>query len=149
MTRRWGKIYSALAVLMLFSISHAEQLIEIQLLKISPQDERAIIRTPDGKMQMIKVGDVLRVPGSGLRVKGEKYNKNVAGSALRDSTSKNMQHNASSELRVVEIAEGRVVLEEKKGEEVETVIIRLEDGKQKVERVKKAGGVQPLMYKAR
>jgi hypothetical protein len=88
----------------------------IQVLKISPQDGRAVIKTPDGKMEIIKAGDVLRiddrtVSSSGLRVKSEEKQKPVAG----------------SEVRVVEIAEGRVVLEEKKGVETETVIIRLEE----------------------
>src|SRR3990172_3017590 len=76
----------------------------IQLLKISAQDQRAIIRTPDGKMQIIKPGDMLGSDG-----------------------------------KVVEITAGRVVFEEKTGNETETVIIRLEDGKQRLERVKKTG----------
>ncbi len=48
--------------------------------------------------------------------------------------------------KVTEITEGRVVLEEKNGNEVETVIIRLEDGKQRVERIKKLGEKQPEFY---
>jgi hypothetical protein len=83
-----------------------------QVLKIDGKDERAVIKTLDGKMQVIKPGDVLRVTGSASK-KDEKS------------------------LRVVEIAEGRVVLQEKNGNATETVIIRLENGKQRVERVKK------------
>ena len=35
----------------------------LQVLKISPQDERAIIKTPDGKMQIIKPGDFVGESG--------------------------------------------------------------------------------------
>lgn len=35
----------------------------IQVIKISSQDERAIIKTPDGKMQIIKPGDSLGANG--------------------------------------------------------------------------------------
>jgi hypothetical protein len=102
----------------------------IQVLKIAAQDERAVIRTPDGKTQIIKPGDKLRVAGSELRVGESKDNKPVA----------------SYELRVVEITDSRVVFEEKKGNETEKVIIRLANGKQKVERMKKTGEQAPAMY---
>jgi hypothetical protein len=95
----------------------------IQVLKISPQDGRAVIKTAEGEMKIIKTGDLLPVASSGSRVKDEKGQKPVAG----------------YELRVVEIADGRVMLEEKKGDEKETIIIRLADGKQKIERIRKMG----------
>lgn len=83
----------------------------IQVLKIAAQDERAVIRTPDGKTQIIKPGDSLGANG-----------------------------------KVTEIAVDRVVIEEKKGNETEKVIIRLINGKQKVERMKKTGEQAPAMY---
>ena len=83
----------------------------IQVLKIAAQDERAVIRTPDGKTQIIKPGDSLGANG-----------------------------------KVTEIAADRVVVDEKKGNETEKVIIRLGNGKQKVERMKKAGEQAPAMY---
>ena len=91
----------------------------IQVLRIMEQDERAVIKTADGNMRVIKVGDVigkgdLRVPGSGLRV--------------------------------VEISEGRIVFEEKTDKGVETVIVRIEDGKQRVERIRKVGDKQAPLY---
>lgn len=76
----------------------------IQVLKIAAQDERAVIKTPDGKMLIIKVGDSIGDHG-----------------------------------KVVEITADRIVLEEQKGKETEKVIIRLIDGKQKVERLRKTG----------
>ncbi len=82
----------------------------IQLLKIAAQDERAVIKTPDGKTRIIKPGDALGTNG-----------------------------------KVTEIAADRVVIEEKKGNETEKVIIRLIDGKQKVERLKKTGEQAPIM----
>ena len=91
----------------------------VQVVRIMEQDERAVIKTPDGNMRVIKVGDVigkgdLRVPGSGLRV--------------------------------VEISEGRIVFGEKTDKGVETVIVRVEDGKQRVERIRKFGDKQPPLY---
>jgi hypothetical protein len=83
----------------------------IQVLKIAAQDERAVIRTPDGKTRIIKPGDSLGANG-----------------------------------KVTEIAVDRVVVEEKKGNETEKVIIRLVNGNQKVERIKKNGERAPTMY---
>jgi len=80
----------------------------IQILKIAPQDERAVIKTPDGKTRIIRPGDALGTSG-----------------------------------KVTEIAADRVVIEEKKGNETEQVIIRLIDGKQKVERMRKTAGKAP------
>ncbi len=51
--------------------------------------------------------------------------------------------------KIVEIAAGRVVIEEKAGNQAETVIIRLEDGKQRVERIRKTGEKQPPLYSAK
>ena len=85
----------------------------IQVLKIAGQDERAVIKTPDGKMRIIKVGDPV-----------------------------------GDHAKVIEITTGRVVIEEKKAKESETVIIRLENGKQHLERLKKAGENDPQAYAA-
>jgi hypothetical protein len=82
----------------------------IQILKISAQDERAVIKTHDGKTLIIKPGDPLGTNG-----------------------------------KVTEVAADRVVIEEKNGNETEKVIIRLIDGKQKVERLKKTGEQAPAM----
>lgn len=80
----------------------ADGALGVQVMKISPQDERAVIRAVDGKTQVIRPGDKL-------------FNGTV-----------------------IEIAEGRVVLEERQGNDIETIIIRLKDGKQLVERVRKS-----------
>jgi len=82
----------------------------IQVLKIAGQDQRAVIKTPDGKTRIIKPGDSLGANG-----------------------------------KVTEIAADRVVVEEKKGNATEKVIIRLINGKQKVERFKKTGEQAPVM----
>jgi len=81
----------------------------IQVLKIAPQDERAVIRTPDGEMRILKVGDQVGARG-----------------------------------RVTEISKDRVVVQERidKNSEFETVIIRLLDGKQSVERIQKVADKQ-------
>lgn len=76
---------------------------EINIVKISAQDQRAIIKTPDKKLLLLKVGDLIGKRG-----------------------------------KVIEIAKGRVVLEELIDQETELVIIRFEKGQQKVQRIKKA-----------
>ncbi|MDH4163507.1 MAG: hypothetical protein OEW15_12565 [Nitrospirota bacterium] len=47
--------------------------------------------------------------------------------------------------KVTEIAEGRVVIEEGAGKDVETVIIRVERGTQTVERIKKVADPKPML----
>lgn len=95
----------------LSSLAFAGGIDTIQVLKISAQDGRAVIKTAEGKSRIIKAGDVLRIAGS--------------------------------EMRVVEIAAGRVVFEENGVEEPETIIVRLENGKQRVERGKRTGEKMP------
>ena len=83
----------------------------MQVLKIAPQDGRAVIKMPDGKTQIIKVGDPI-----GDRAK------------------------------VIEISKDRVIFEETKDKEIEKVIIRLENGKQRIERIRKTGDKLPQLY---
>jgi hypothetical protein len=87
----------------------------IQLLRISPSDERAVVKAPDGKLKVIKVGDAIGDKGG----------------------------------RIIEIAEGRVVIEEKSDRETEKVIIRLEGGKQRIERIRKQGESSPPVLERR
>lgn len=82
-----------------------ESLLEVQIVAISGKDERAIVKMSDGKMEIIKRGDLL--------------------------------HIGSKELRVIEITEGRVVFEEKTEGGIETLIIRIEDGTQKMEKIRR------------
>ena len=108
----------ALAVSITF-ISFREELLQasdvdsIQLLRISSQDERATIKSLDGKMRIIKVGDLL----------GEKS-------------------------KVTEITEGRIVIEEITDKGIETVVIRVVNGKQRVERISKIGDA-PMSYRSK
>lgn len=90
----------------------------IQILKIAAQDERAVVKVHGEKVQVIKAGDML---------------------------SDDAEKDARYVLRVVEIAKDRLVFEEKKGAERETIIIRLIDGKQKMERIRKAMDKQPTI----
>jgi len=48
--------------------------------------------------------------------------------------------------KVIEIVEGRIVIEESTGQGIETVIIRFEDGKQRVERIRKVGDKVPMLH---
>ncbi len=110
-------LISALLVFMMSVSIYAEPVESIRVIKISSQDESAIVRTPDGRMQIIKVGDILRVAGSGLQV--------------------------------VEITSGRVVFEERTERGIETVIVRVADGKQRIERIRRAGEERPILYRAK
>ncbi len=124
-------VFICVLLIFVFSVSaYAESLEEIRVLKISPQDERAVIKTSDRKLRIIKVGDVIRVENS------------YQHSAVSDQKN-SIQH---SVLRVIEITEGRIVLEAKTEFGKETLIIRVEDGKQRVERIRKAGEEQPMLY---
>jgi Tfp pilus assembly protein PilP len=87
----------------------------IQLLRISPSDERAVVKASDGKLKVIKVGDAIGDKGG----------------------------------QIIEIAEGRVVVEEKGDRETEKVIIRLEGGKQRIERIRKQGESSPPVLERR
>jgi len=91
-------------------IALAGGLTNVQFIKIAPQDQKAIMKTPDGKLLVIKPGD-----------------------AIGESA------------KVIEIAQGRIVLEDKTDKGVETVIVRLENGKQRIERVRKQGESQPVL----
>ncbi len=109
-------LFCILLILFPFTVAaqdspQADSADSIQVLKISPQEERAVIKTPDRKMHMIKVGDSIGDTG-----------------------------------KIIEITNGRVVMEEKTGNGIETVIFRLEDGKQRVERIRKVPGEQPQLY---
>jgi hypothetical protein len=48
--------------------------------------------------------------------------------------------------KVIEIVEGRIVIEERTEKGPETVIIRFESGKQRIERIRKTGDKQPVLY---
>lgn len=126
-------LMSALALFAAHSPVFAGDFEKIEILKISPEDGLAVIKGAGGKMEVIKTGDVLQEASSGLRVTGSKP-------AATDT---------SYELRVIEIAKDRVVLEEKKGDETEKVIIRLENGKQRVERLRKTPEKHQGVYKAK
>jgi len=91
----------------------------IQVLRILDQEEKVMIKLPDGKTHILKLGDdltkdPLRVTGSGLRV--------------------------------VEITEGRIVIEGRTEKGPEKVIIRFEKGKQRIERIRKIEEGQPGLY---
>lgn len=86
----------------------------MQVLKISGYDQRAVVKTPEGRMAVLKAGDVL------------------------------WSADKTQSLRIIEITSGRIVLEEKKNDEVEKVIIRMTDGKQTLERIKRTR-VEPLL----
>jgi hypothetical protein len=83
----------------------------IHIVRIIEQDEKAMIKLPDGRMHILKVGDSIGKNG-----------------------------------KVIEIVEGRIVIEERTEKGPETVIIRFDNGKQKIERIRKVGDRQPVLY---
>lgn len=100
---------SQLLLIVLFFVLLAGQglaagLADYKFLKISVPDQRAVVKNPQGKLQVIAVGD------------------GIAGT------------------QVTEIADGRVVLTGKDGE---TVIVRVENGKQRIETIQRFGEQKP------
>ncbi len=145
-------LISTLFLFVIGSSVYAESVENIKVIKISPQDERAVIRTTDRKLQIIKVGDVIRVPGYRLRVNGQrKSGLRVADKESAEfkvhSSEHRVQGPGRSELRVIEITSGRVVFEERTERGIETVIVRVEDGKQRIERIRKVGEELPILYR--
>lgn len=100
------------AMFLLVSAAYADFYDSFYLLKISPQDERAVVKMEDGAMKIIKPGDAIGNNG-----------------------------------KVIEITSGRVVIEELTDGDKETVIIRLEDGKQSIERMRKTPDRRPEILK--
>lgn len=83
----------------------AAGVVRIQVLKISAQDQKAVVKTPEGTLKLVGLGDF------------------IGGDA-----------------RIIEIAEGRVVLEQPGEYGLEQIIVRLENGKQKIDMMR----VEPL-----
>lgn len=84
---------------------------DIQVVKIYPQEEWAIVKTKDSEKMIIKAGGPVGDTGE-----------------------------------VIEITEGRVVIEKRTEKNIETIIIRVENGEQKIERIKRVGDKQPVLY---
>ena len=83
----------------------------IHILRILDEEEKAVIKLPDGRTHILNVGDPIGKNG-----------------------------------KVIEIVEGRVVIEERTEKGLETVIIRFEKGKQRIERIRKIEEGQPGLY---
>lgn len=98
------------ALLFITATTFAAPLDKVQFIKIAPKDEKAVIKTADGKLRVIKPGDVI---GETVTVK--------------------------------EIAAGRIVLEEKTDRGPETVIVRLENGTQRIERLSRTPESRPVL----
>ena len=94
------------SILILFVLFSVQPLFasDLRVIKISPQDQRAVVRIDKGDLQVIEVGDALENHG-----------------------------------RVIQIAPGRIVLETETDNGIELVIIRLKNGKQNIERIRKGG----------
>lgn len=91
--------------------SQAISIEDITVLKISPQDARAVIKISGGDMQIIKAGDEI-----------------------------------FENIKVMSITEGRIVVEEMTENGAEKVIIQVDNGKQKIMRIRKVEGGKPFLY---
>ncbi len=101
---------AVIALSLLFSThAPASELERYQFLKTSPQEQKAVVKTPDGRLQLIGVGDSI------------------------DSA------------KVVEIVEGRVVLEEAGVMGAETLIVRLDGKRQRIERLRRQAEPPPVL----
>jgi len=82
----------------------------IQVIRILPREEKALVKTPEGNLQIIKSGDVI---GEGKRIS--------------------------------EIAGGRVVIEERTATGIEIIIVRINHGRQTVERIRRIESEQLML----
>jgi len=89
-------------VLLLATTAFAAPLDKIQFIKISPQDSKAVVRTIDGKMQVVKPGDTV-----------------------------------VENITVKEIIPGRVILEKNTPNGIETLIVRMDGDKTRIERMRR------------
>jgi len=87
---------------------------DIEVIRISPQDARAVIKAPGHDLTLLKVGDEIGKNG-----------------------------------RVSEITNGRIVIEEESDQARDKIIIRIEDGKQRIERLTRSPQNRPLIYRVR
>jgi hypothetical protein len=83
--QKYLPLFCLLAAIIVSSLARAGVVENIQVLKISAQDERAVIKTPDGKMQIIKIGDSL---GDHERVLEIAANRVVIEEKSREGTEK-------------------------------------------------------------
>lgn len=99
------------SALLITTTAFAVPLDKIQFIKISAQDSKAVIRTIEGKMRVVKPGD-----------------------SIAENTT------------IKEIIPGRIILEEKTERGIETVIVRMESGKPRIERLRRQPDkFQPLV----
>jgi hypothetical protein len=104
-----NSLFLAMVILLLNTgISVAGPLDKVQFIKISAQDAKAVIRSADGKMTVIKQGDTV-----------------------------------VENITVKEIIPGRIILEEKTAKGPETIIVRIDNGKTRIERIRKQAEVGP------
>ena len=87
---------------------------ELQVIRISPQDARAVIKVPGHDLTLLRVGDEIGENG-----------------------------------RVIEITDGRIVIEEETDQARDKIIIRVEDGEQRMERLSRSPENRPLIYRVR
>ena len=98
------------AVLLSAATVFAAPLDKIQFIKVSPQESKAVIRTADGKMQVVKAGDTV-----------------------------------VENITVKEIIPGRIILEEKTSNGLETLIVRVDSGKNRIERLRRQSDKGPML----
>ncbi len=88
----------------------ADALERTTFVKLSPSEQKAVIKTSDGKLKMVGVGDIV-----------------------------------GDENKIREISNDRITLERKSQAGVETIIVTLHNGKQKIQTISKtAEKKQPL-----
>jgi hypothetical protein len=105
------KSFVCIGLLLAFPcLSLAAGLEQYQFLKLAPQEQKAAVKTPEGKLELVGVGAV------------------VAG-----------------DCQIVEIAEGRVVLERPGDDGKETIIVRVDGKHQRIERLRPKGEKPPVM----
>jgi hypothetical protein len=151
------KLLFSLGIMILFltmntSVSHADSLDKIQIIRISARDKQAIVKMDDGKMRIVKVGEEITIKPDEVTVSDNKVqspdpvnaeteskadarrisgqSKDKKGKGIKQDRRPGPSKKESTidrKAAVTEIASGRIVLEEKTKSGPETIILRSEE----------------------
>ena len=151
------KLLFSLAIMISFltmstSVSHADSLDKIQIIKISARDKQAIVRMDDGKMRIVRVGEEITIKPDEVTVSDNKFQSPDPANAAKESKADARRISGQSKDKkgkgvkedcqpgpskkestigrkatVTEIAFDRIVLEEKTKSGPETIILRSEE----------------------
>lgn len=94
-------------ILMLISNAFAESIDHMKLLKISPQDERAVVKTEDGGMKIIKPGDAIGKNGRVIEITANRVVIEEQTENGRETVIMRLVHGNQTVERISRVPDGR------------------------------------------